>query len=765
MLRDRFGPEIRGLLSEDAWLVAEESYRPLENLTYESLFCLANGYMGSRASHEEGGVRKTLPANYVHGVFDRSEAFMRELCNTPDWTKLKIYHECEPIDLEGGALTDYIRVLDMRRGFVAKHYVTQNEDGCRTQVEILKLLSRAHPNLGLIRLYVTPLNYEGLLEFENIIDATVTNFIDFPRFRVKHLKTGEVSCLDGMGCYVESQTRDHGLPVGTGTYVRCAHLRSRTFKPYGEVACEFFDAPAEKGQTLCVEKFGAVATGRDGAGVRAQVKRHLQDVSDRGFDRELEQHFLACERMWDRADLTITGDGKLSHAVRFNIFHLMSTPSPTDNRVNIGAKLIHGEEYGGHAFWDTELFVLPFFDYVFPETARNLAEYRYHLLDKALENAKANGYAGAKYPWESADTGDEECPAWTIDPDGTCYRCHVAEYEHHVTAAVAYGARQYALITGDESFMETMGLEILLQTARFWASRMVYNQEQDRYEILAVTGPDEWHEPVNNNAYTNHLARWNILEALSILEQYRHEKPAVYAKLVSKLRLTENELSVWRHRADKLFLQAEKGLIEQFDGYFQIPDAFVTQWDENGMPKMPEACIGKRGMQRKILKQADVVMLMHLMPYAFDLETRRENFHYYEQRTLHRSSLSPSIHCMAGLSVGDDSRAYQYLERSAYVDLANNQRNTREGLHAASAGGTWQCVTLGYCGMGVTPEGVLSFTPRLPEKWTRVDFCIMWRGSPLRVTVTHQGVKVCSQGLPVSYLVNGQMHTTVEGKE
>lgn len=764
MLRDLFCMEIRALLSEDDWLVAEEGYRPGENLTYESLFCLSNGYMGSRASHEEGGVRKTLPASYVHGVFDRSEAFMRELCNTPDWTKLKMYYECEPIDLEGGVLEEYLRVLDMQKGFVAKHYITKSDNGRRTQVEMLKFLSRAHPNCGALRVYVTPLNYEGLLEFENLIDATVTNFIDFPRFRVKHLKTREVSSLQGMGCYVESETRDHGLPVGTGSFVRCAAIKSRAFKPYGEVACEFFDAPVEKGQTLCVEKYAAVATGRDGAGVCSQVKRHLQDISDRGFEKELQEHILAYEKMWERADLSITGDAKLSHAVRFNIFHLMSTPSPTDNRVNIGAKLIHGEEYGGHAFWDTELFVLPFFNYVFPEIARNLTEYRYLLLPKARENARLSGYAGAKYPWESADTGEEECPSWTIDPDGTCYRCHVAEYEHHVTAAVAYGARQYALISGDESFMDSMGLEILLQTARFWVSRMVYNVSRDRYEILNVTGPDEWHEPVNNNAYTNHLARWNVLEALSLLEQCRQKKPDIYQRLVSGLRLTDKELTLWRDRAGKLFLQAEKGLIEQFDGYFQIPDACVTEWDENGMPKMPAACAGKRGMQRKILKQADVVMLLHLMPYSFDMETQRENFRYYEQRTLHRSSLSPSIHCMVGLRVGDDARAYQYLQRSAYVDLDNNQRNTREGLHAASAGGTWQCVTLGYCGMGVTPEGLLTFSPRLPKQWTQVDFRLMWRENLLRVTVTNEGVSVYSKGLPVCYLVDGQIYTTEEYK-
>ncbi len=761
-LRERFGADIARLLSEDDWLVAEDGYDATQNLTYESIFCLASGAMGNRGSHEEGGVRKTLPANYVHGVFDRSEAFMRELCNTPDWAKLRMSFACEPIGVEDGEPLEYLRVLDMRHGLLAKRYVNRAADGRETRVEILKFLSRANPRCGAFRVWLTPLNYEGILELENIIDATVTNFTDFPRFRVRHLETTEVSALASDGCYVGSKTRDLGLPLGTGArvLVRDAQgqdrTKSRRFRPFGEVACEFIDTTAQRGETLIIDKLVCVCTGRDFADPRAQVQQELEALATRGWDAELRAHMAGYDALWDMADVSIEGDDALQHALRFNIFHLMSTPAPNDPRTNIGAKLIHGEEYGGHAFWDTELFVLPFFDYVFPDVARNLVTYRYLLLDKALENATKNGYHGAKYPWESADTGDEECPAWTIDPDGTCYRCYVADYEHHVTAAVAYGVQHYARITGDDAFMAQMGLEIMLQTARFWASRAVWNQAEDRFEILQVTGPDEWHEPVDNNAYTNHLAKWNILYALKSLTRCRQDNPAVHQRLWEKLSLSDDELADWQHRADKMYIKAHNGLIEQFDGYFDIPDAVITKWDHNGMPLMPEVFRNKRGMQRCILKQADVVMLMFLMPYSYDMQTQRVNFDYYEQRTLHRSSLSPSIHCMMGLRVGDDKRAYAYLERSAYVDIRNNQGNTREGIHAASAGGTWQCVTLGYCGMSVNDAGELEFTPHLPKQWRSVHYRIVWRGTPLRITVTPDDVQVESTGMPVTYYVNGK---------
>lgn len=761
-IRDRFSEAIARQLAEDAWLVVEEAYDPAQNLAYESIFCLASGAMGNRASHEEGDVRKTLPANYVHGVFDRSEAFMRELCNTPDWAKLKMYHTCDPIGVESGALSEYIRVLDMRNGLLAKHYVTQSADGRRTQVEIVKFLSRRHPHCGAFRVFFTPLNYGGIFEFENIIDATVTNFMDFPRFRVKHLETVEVRALENMGCYVQSRTRDFGLPIGTGAAVRMHDragkdkLRNRSFRAFGEVACEFLDAELAEGETLVLDKFACVYSGRDAEDVPAQVALELDALWARGWDEELAAHTACYHTLWEMADLRITGDDDLQKAVRFNLYHLMSTPNPHDNRTNIGAKMIHGEEYGGHAFWDTELFVLPFFNYVFPKVARNLVEYRYLLLGKALENAQANGYQGAKYPWESADTGDEECPSWTIEPDGSCYRCYVADYEHHVTAAVAYGAAHYTHITGDKAFMDEMGIEILAQTARFWASRLQYHAQADRFEILKVTGPDEWHEPVDNNAYTNHLAKWNIVEAVRRLRVFAREQPEAYQRLSEKIGLSEAELAEWTARADKMYIKTTQGLIEQFDGYFDIEDAVIDRWDHNGMPLMPERCKGKRGNQRCILKQADVVMLMFLMEYEYDMETQRVNYEYYEKRTLHRSSLSPSIHCMMGLRVGDDQRAYAYLERSAYVDIRNNQGNTREGIHAASAGGTWQCVTLGYCGMSVNGDRQLVFTPQLPKQWQQVAYRIMWEGEPLSITVTPGDVRIESVRNRVPYFVHGE---------
>ncbi len=766
MLRDRFHEDIAGYLSEDEWLVWEERYDPKANPDNEARFGLVNGRMGNRASHEEGDSRHSLPANYVHGVFDRSEAFMRELCNTPDWNLLKPSFQGCPIGPESGELKDYLRVLDLKNGLLAKRYRMKDSNGCETLVESLKCLSRARPRCALLIQLIRPHNYSGTIYIENQIDATVTNFQDMPRFRVKHLETLEVLSLDSRGCYVESCTRDHRLPIGTGArvlmYVDGCSVEPLHphFRALGELAHEFLDVRVEQGTTLRLEKYVAVATGRDCKGVKAQVKREIEQSLNDGAEEMLRHHLSCLQGLWDRADILIQGDDHLQKALRYNLYHLMNTPDPADDSVSVGAKLLHGEEYGGHAYWDTELFVLPFFSHVFPEIARNLLSYRYHLLDQARRNAVALGYRGAKYPWESADTGEEECPAWTVGYDGSLTRCFVAEYEHHVTAAVAYGLSRHVRVTRDECFMEEKGLEILLETARFWASRMSYSEEKRRFEILGVTGPDEWHEAVDNNAYTNHLARWNIHEAVRTLRLIQAAKPELAARLTQRIGLEEREVATWIAKADRLFLQAEEGLIEQFDGYFDLKEALVTAWDDKGMPIMPDNPDGLPVGKRKIIKQADVVMLMFLLPEQFSHETRRVNFRYYEQRTRQGSSLSPSIHCMAGLQAGYAERAYRYLEMSAYVDLDNNQRNVREGIHAASAGGTWQCVTLGFCGMRVSPQGGLCFEPKLPKQWSMVRFSIMWRGDQQRITVSGDDVRIESTNRSISYFVNGKERTS-----
>lgn len=730
MIKNQFSDKLQKYLSGGEWLIVQDSYNPDENLKYESLFCLTNGYLGTRGSHEEG-TAKSIPCTYINGVFDKSETFMRELANMPNWLTLRLYVEKELIGLENCEVVSFMRALDMRRAHLVKSVCLRDKKGRETLIESVRFISRAHVHRMAVRLYVTPLNYSGMIEVENIIDGTVINFCDAPRFKVKHTYMTANERLGDKGAYFEAATRDNHLHEGCGSCLQIIQegqdiVKTVMFHNFGEQAVEFHDFDIKQGETAELTKYVTIYTEREKAReeIKKAVGEEMADFMEVGFDAEFDQHVQIYEELWKEADIQIEGDAQLNQAVRFNLFHLMSTASEFDDRVNIGAKLLHGEEYGGHAFWDTELFMLPFFAYVFPKKAGNLESYRYHLLDAARANAKKNGYLGAQYPWESADDGSEQCPDWTIEPDGTCYRCYVAVYEHHVTAAVAFGIANYVRITRNIEFLLNKGAEILMETARFWMSRCQYMKDKDRYEIHQVTGPDEWHEPVDNNVYTNYLARWNLRYVISLADMLEKDYPEVYRKLSEKIGLTKEETASWDKVQRKIYLPKKEStqLLEQFEGYFGLEEVVIEEYDKNDWPIRPKALEKMKRCDTQIIKQADVVMLLHLLGEEFDEETMKLNYSFYEKRTLHGSSLSPSIYAIMGLKVGDDSKAYRYLRRAAFLDLVDLQGNTREGIHAANAGGVWQTVVFGFAGVSTDETGMLHIRPNLPKEWEKLSF-------------------------------------------
>lgn len=767
MIRDRFSEKLQTLLGGDEWLILQDEYDAAENLNYESLFCLTNGYLGTRGSYEEGTV-KSLPCTFVNGVFDKSETFMRELANLPNWLGIRLYVEKELIGIENCSILEFSRVLDMKHAMLVKRFLLEDKKGRQTLVEGIRFVSRANVHRMAVKLYVTPINYDGIIEVENIVDGSVINFADAPRFKVKHTYLVANERLTENGVYIECATRDNHLHVGTGAFLDAERngksvIKTRQFYAFGEQTIEFQDFDAEQGVTTEITKYASIYTERDlpKYELHSAVKNEIDAFVERGFEQELAEHFKVYEEMWKEADIQIQGDFDLDRAVRFNIFHLMSTGNEHDDRVNVGAKLLHGEEYGGHAFWDTELFMLPFFAYVFPKTAKNLESYRYRLLDAARANAAKNGYKGAQYPWESADDGTEQCPDWTIEPDGTCYRCYVADYEHHVTAAVAYGIYDYVKITKDTSFLSKKGAEILMETARFWASRCEYITEKDRYEIRKVTGPDEWHEPVDNNVYTNYLAKWNLRYVIALIQDLKEHHREDYDRIAEKISLTEKEIEEWNMVQSKIYLPRKEGtqLLEQFEGYFDLQEVTIQEYDKNDWPIRPAELKTMKTKETQIIKQADVVMLLHLMGGEFDEETTKLNYSYYEKRTLHGSSLSPSIYSIMGLKVGDDTKAYRYLRRAAFIDLINLQKNTREGIHAANAGGVWQTVVFGFAGLSIDADGILNITPKMPKEWEGVTFRIHYLNSWLEISIdakNNAAVKVL-EGAQTDVKVNGKL--------
>ncbi|MFZ6020709.1 MAG: glycosyl hydrolase family 65 protein, partial [Chloroflexota bacterium] len=458
-----------------------------------------------------------------------------------------------------------------------------------------------------------------------------------------------------------------------------------------------------------------------------------------------ESHARAWQREWERCDVLIEGDDRAHLAVRFSLFQLLAAAPRQDERVSIGAKALSGYGYRGHVFWDTEIFMLPFFTYTRPEIARNLLSYRYHTLEGARKKARENGYKGAQYAWESATTGEEVTPTWVPHPSDRTQliRIWTGDIQIHISADVCYAIWQYWQATGDDDFMIHRGAEIFLDVARFWASRAEWNAETGCYEFTDVIGPDEYHDHVDNNAYTNALARWQLKTALQVLAWLESHQPQKASQLRDQLELDENELAHWREVAEKIYWQedAQTGLVEQFEGYFQRKQIDLQALEPR--TQSIQSLLGIEGAsEANILKQPDVVMLAYLLPELFDENKLRVNYEYYNARTDHTfgSSLGPAIHAIIACRVGKPEEAYEHFMRAALADLEDVRGNAHDGIHAASAGGIWQAIVFGFGGLKLGENDWYS-QPCLPTHWKRLAFRLKYRGQTLEIDLFNSSEK------------------------
>ncbi len=418
--------------------------------------------------------------------------------------------------------------------------------------------------------------------------------------------------------------------------------------------------------------------------------------------------------------------------MRFNLFQLLAAAPRHDERVNIGAKTLSGYGYRGHAFWDTEIFMLPFFTYTRPEIARNLLSYRFHFLDGARHKAKQNGYRGAQYPWESAGTGEEVTPTWVphYADRNQLIRIWTGDIEIHISADISYAVWQYGQVSGDEAFLLQRGAEIILETARFWVSRAEWSPDRNRYEYTDVIGPDEYHEHVDNNAYTNAMARWNIQTAIHLVDWLRSNHLQDWNRLSRRIHLKDAEIQEWRRVADQIFVaySPETGLVEQFDGFFQRHEVDLAGLEPRN--RSVQVLFGIEGTnQIQVLKQPDVLMLMYLLPDLFDEPTVRLNYEFYTPRTdlTLGSSLGPSIQAILAARLEHPKDAYDIFMRAARADLFDVRGNAGDGIHGASAGGLWQAAVFGFAGLHLTPQGWKT-SPHLPAHWRCLRFKIVDHG-------------------------------------
>ena len=454
----------------------------------------------------------------------------------------------------------------------------------------------------------------------------------------------------------------------------------------------------------------------------AEARARLHEAEDTGFERLLAEHREAWARRWETADVVVEGDPGLQQALRLTLFHLMASVGD-HGEAAVGARGLSGPAYRGHVFWDSDVFVLPFLAATHPPAARAMLEYRIRRLPAAIEAARRLGRMGARFPWESAADGWDVTPRSAFDQAGRLVRIRTGELEEHIVADVAWATACYLDWTGDGDFEDGPGRDLLVQTARYWASRIRLDRE-GRGHIYGVIGPDEYHEPVDDNAFTNVMARWNLRRA-------------------AELAVSDEEKDRWLRLSDALVdgYDEDTGLYEQFAGFFRLEPLVIAEL----APRRPISADLLLGAERvdaaQVLKQADVLMLHHLVPNEVAPGSLEPNLEYYEPRTAHGSSLSPAIHAALFARAGRLTEAVEALQMAARIDLDDLTGTSAGGVHLATMGGLWQALAFGFA--GVRPSGdVLRVDPRLPGEWQALELRLRFRGSRVIVRIEPERVIV-----------------------
>jgi kojibiose phosphorylase len=709
------------------WNLTETHFDPNKVKYRETVFTIGNGYVGTRGTFEEG-YKDGLPVTLIHGVYDRVPIVYTELANCPDWLPFVVIVDGDRFRLDKGEIISYSRQLDLNRGVVSRNVRWCSPNGKTIDLYFERFASMADQHLLVLRCQLTPIDFDGTIEVQTSINGYPEND-GFNHWEL--LDQGKTT----ESTWLELRTRNSRIELGMAAGMRIlgteALLQISNPPGYPTISTTLH---AEQDKTITVDKYITVFTSRETENPVEAAQTKLKELPDYSVIYQANQQ--AWHKLWEQSDILIVGDTKAQLAVRYNLFQLLIAAPQKDDKVSIPAKTLSGFGYRGHIFWDTEIFILPFFTFTQPSIARNLLSYRYHTLGGARRKASHYGYKGAMYAWESADTGDEVTPRWLPpnDPYGEDIRIWCRDREIHISADIVYAVWYYWEATGDDEWMRDCGAEVILDTAVFWGSRVEYNNSYERYEIRGVIGADEYHELVHNNVFTNRMVQWHLEKALFVYNWLKNTFPDKAKELSEKLQLTTTRTSRWEDIIENLLIlyNSSTKLIEQCDGFFQLEDINLDDYEPRTRSMQTILTI-EGANKRQVLKQPDVLMLLYLMresqEFPYSQEILQKNWDYYAPRTdiTYGSSLGPAIHAILASDLGKSAQAYQHFMQAALVDIEDVRGNAHEGIHGASAGGIWQAMIFGFGGVQFTKERPIA-TPHLPSGWTRLKFKLHWRG-------------------------------------
>ncbi|HML20655.1 MAG TPA: glycosyl hydrolase family 65 protein [Aggregatilinea sp.] len=730
-------PPIYTFTDDGFTLIDTAPYTPGDEVRKATVFALANGYMSSRGAPEWAALDVPgIVGHHINGIYDTpdGDVLKREIINLPAWTPMTLSVDGETLDLANAA--HYTRTLDMRRGLLLQEIAWQTASGIGVTLHSERLVSMDRLHLGAIR-WTLSASGDCAVTLDSKIDAGVSN-----RFAEGHFRAVEVEAHNA-----DLLARALTIEPVYEVVVMAAHTQhgmdggSLTGETAGSQCAAAYRFTLRADQPVTLDKFVAVYDSRFTSGdLDAHCRAELDEARAAGYEAVRETHADRWAALWADSDVVIEGDGEAQAALRFCLFHLLAN-APHDERVSISARGLQGQDYWGSIFWDYEMYVLPFFTATQPGYARRSLVYRTYTLDGARRKARGLGYAGAYYAWQSQETGDETCALYVFDDPftGEKTRSYFADEQIHISADIAYAVRAYVDATGDLDFLLADGLPIVCEVARFFASRM-NKDAQGRYHLLTVLGPDEYHERVDDDAYTNATAQASLDLALDLLDRAEEADPESAARMRADLDLSEVEMARWQDIATRLYVpepDPATGLIEQFDGYFRLEDAppDVVRARLDHPDRHPGGPLGPF-QSTQAIKQADVVLLLYLLRERYSQAVKRANWEYYEPRTAHDSSLSPMAYALVAADIGRTEWAHRYFMQTAMLDLEGSGPHWNLGVHTAAMGGAWIAVVHGFCQAALDEDGVRFLgAPRLPEQWTRVAFKLVWHGQRVYVVV------------------------------
>lgn len=734
------------------WSVVEEDFNIENNLRNETIFSLANGYIGMRGNFEEG-----LPeypefyheGNYINGFYESHPIRYGEIAygyaqnshtmlNIANAKKIKLIIDGEELNFTKGKIKSYLRTLDLKDASLTRSFKYTTAKGKSVRINIKRMVSFSEKHIAVIRYEVTPLNFTGKIAFITYIDGNVKNLSAGDDPRVGSGLQGRVLSIEekvteNNSLALKQKTQNSGLSLACAA---CHRLEAKNYTAINEesdleVSLKY-NINAQEGEEIVLEKYISYITSRE-----CDESRLIQTASELAIESEkkglahyFEEQRKYMEQFWHRADIEIEGNAALQQGIRFNLFHLLQSTGK-DGKTNIAAKGLTGEGYEGHYFWDTEIYVLPFFLYSFPDISKKLLEYRYSILDTARQRARQMSHPkGALFPWRTI--GGEECSAYY--PAGTA--------QYHINADIAYAIQKYMESTNDEDFLIDCGAEILFETARLWADLGEFIESKgNRFCINTVTGPDEYTAIVNNNCYTNMMAANNMKYAYKISLLLKEKYPEHYKRISEKIGLEESEPDFWNDAAQRIYIpyHEEKKLYLQDDSFLD-----KKPWDFENTPleKYP-LLLNFHPLviyRHQVCKQADLVLALFLLGNKFTEEEKRINFDYYEKITTHDSSLSPCIFSVMASEIGYHQKAYNYFMKTARTDLDDFHGNTANGIHSANMAGAWMCIINGFAGLRAF-DGNLQFNPYLPTEWKKYHFRIYHNNCLVDVTVNKDGTR------------------------